>query len=277
MKKSSMPLVGLALLLLFTGCSNAPKSPFPPPQRKIEKFNTTDWATLLSRCVTPDGWVRYDAIENNEEGVRDNLYHFLGLIEAVSPTNRRDLFKVEATDKPELYDDLRLAYYINAYNAMRIYTVITHQDPASTVFIIGGTKMTLAEVLDKKIRSVGDPRAHFAVNDAARSSPKLRKEPYDGHLLQQQLADQGRRFLSDPYGAVRDGDRVKLSEIFKRYSDDFMAGYEKTAGHHASGLLQAIELYAASDSPVVGARGYTFMSFDDSLNSPPAAQQSQSR
>src|SRR6185369_13271699 len=107
-----LPLAVLALLLqwIAIGCSNAPKSPFPPPQGKIEKFNTTDWATVLSRCVTPDGWVRYDALENNEDGVRDNLFRYLGLIEAVSPANRRDLFKVEPTDKPELYDDLRLAY-----------------------------------------------------------------------------------------------------------------------------------------------------------------------
>jgi hypothetical protein len=112
---------------------------------------------------------------------------------------------------------------------------------------------------------------HFALNDCTRSAPKLRNEAYEGLKVQQQLTDDGRRFLSDPYGAVGDGDHggnVRISAIFRDYSDDFLGGYEVKAGHRPSGLLQAIALYAAPGSPVIGAKGYTFMTYDRSRNTP---------
>ena len=67
---------------------------------------------------------------------------------------------------------------------------------------------------------------------------------------------------------MRDGDKVKISEIFKFYTDDFLSGYEKKTGHRPAGLLEAIELYAAPGSPVIGAKNYSFMSYDWLRNTP---------
>jgi hypothetical protein len=231
---------------------------------------------VLTRAVTRDGLVRWEVIRNNEHGTRDALLRYAGLIAAVSPHNRSDLFKT---------DDDRLAYYVNAYNALCMYAIVQHNYPENLQhagpaagaavesslftgdkFMVGGQPMTLDELLSKKLRSSGDPRVHFALNCGTRSSPPLRGDPYEGYKLEEQFREQGRRFLSDPRGAVRDGADVKISEIFERYGDDFLAGYEKKTGHHATGLLQALQLYAAPDSPVAGAGGCTFMSYDWSLN-----------
>jgi hypothetical protein len=229
---------------------------------------------VLQKVVTPDGWVQWDALKNNDGGVRDSLFRYVGLVGVVSPDSRPDLFPT---------DNDKLAYYINAYNAICMYAVVKRGYPGNVLlsgglpgsiflvdkFPVGGQSMSLDSLEKKKVRSVGDPRVHFALNCCSRSCPKLRGEPYEGAKLDQQLSDAGRKFLGgDPYGAVRDGDKVKLSEIFKFYTDDFMSGFERKTGHKASGLIEAIQPYAPPGSPVIGAKSYSYMSYDWSRNTP---------
>jgi hypothetical protein len=51
-------------------------------------------------------------------------------------------------------------------------------------FPFGGKEMTLDAVEKQKVRSVGDPRVHFALNCSSYSCPPLRKETYDGSKLE---------------------------------------------------------------------------------------------
>jgi hypothetical protein len=48
-----------------------------------------------------------------------------------------------------------------------------------------------------------------------------------------------------------------------------MAGYQKLIGSPAGGIVQALQPYADSDSPIIGAKSAENLGFDWRLNRPP--------
>lgn len=140
--------------------------------------------------------------------------------------------------------DARLAFWINAYNALTLHLVAEHEPveniwaitpgPAAPkdenspfkleVGVVADTARTLDEIEHRIIRERFDePRIHFALVCAAASCPQLRREAYTGPALDAQLDAQARAFLHDdtknriPAGP----DSVALSRILKWYGEDF--------------------------------------------------------
>jgi len=239
------------------------------PKGPIERWSNAEWARVLSIVVTPDGYVRHELLEANEQGVRDELFRYVGKINAAGPENRPELFPTQAD---------RLAYYCNAYNAVCMYLVVKRDFPSnmktSGIFFldkvpVGGKNMNL-DFLEKTYLRPFDPRIHFAANCMSASCPPLRNEPYEADKLDAQFDDQGRRFLSDPRGAVNAGDgRVAISGIFRFYTSDFTATHRAKTGSEPSNVLEAIRPFAAEDSPVQSAISSQFQEYDWSLNRPP--------
>lgn len=144
--------------------------------------------------------------------------------------------------------DERLAFYINAYNILAIKQIIDNWPLKSikqvgSLFtqvwdkpagLVSGQTFTLRNLEDRVIRKYKEPRIHFAINCASISCPNLRKEPYTARRLNQQLDQQTRAFLNDPYkGAKRSRSNVHVSKIFKWFANDF-----KTAGGTANFIYQ---------------------------------------
>jgi len=141
----------------------------------------------------------------------------------------------------------KLAYLINAYNAVVLQSVIDNYPirrsfnptalvhPANSIWQIpgffgeakhrvAGRDVTLDDIEHKLLRAaLKEPRIHAALVCAARSCPPLRGEPYVGDRIEAQLDDQARAFLSDPTRNMFDRahGEVKLSEIFKWFGEDF--------------------------------------------------------
>jgi hypothetical protein len=260
----------LALALIINGCQSG-SSTFSPitPTEIPHSFSSADWATVLTAIVTPDGYVKWEMIQSDDGTIKGALLRYLGLLSVVSPANHPELF---ATDRD------RLAYWINAYNATCIYAVIKHNYPAQPrdvmfsdeQFAFGEQSMSLGDLVQTQIEPAADPRVFFALNFCSTSCPPLRSEPFDGAVLSAELVDQGQRYLSDPRAAVRDGDAVKLSDLLTTmHAYDFMAGYKKWFGTPPNGILQALQPYVQSDSPIVGATRVENLGFDWSLNRPP--------
>jgi hypothetical protein len=267
------PVSYLALsALLFpmpflAGCSSSNVSDAYKPAAPITAWDDTEYASVLAEVVTPNGLVRYQLFRDNTNGVRDRLFRHIGKINAASPDNRPELFPTEAD---------KLAYWINAYNAVCLYRVIQRGypgnmlasvPPAAIYFTdttsIGGKSMSLDTLEKSRVLSVGDPRVHFALNCASYSCPPLRREPFSGPKLEAQLADQGRLYLSDPR-AVRaeGGDTVGLNSIFTDYyGSDFTRWYEKKFGKKGS-VLDALKQFAAPDSPVQRATKFKGIGYD---------------
>jgi len=265
----------LTLIFVASGCQSGGADIAPIPLAAIPgSFSNADWATVLSAVVTPDGYLKWNDLQSDANGVRASLMTYIGLINAVSPANHPELFAT-AND--------RVAYWINAYNAMCVYAVVQHNYPGTMLtgqppgailsdqeFTFGGQMMSLDELVRIQLEPVGDPRIFFAFSFCAISSPPLRSTPYDGAVLDAQLVDQGQRYLSDPRAAVRDGDAVKLNDLLtSMHAYDFVAGFKKMLGVAPTGLLQALQPYVQSDSPIVGATRVENLGFDWSLNRPP--------
>jgi hypothetical protein len=268
-------LAALMLPLAMAGChsqaqnANAPIAPAAVPQQ----FSYSDWADFLSAAVTPDGYVKWDTVRS-DDGVRQSELKIVGLTNAVSPVNHPELF-VGLND--------RLAYWINAFNAMTVYAVIEHNypptmlagEPAGAIFseekfTFGGSQLTLDQLSRQIYDEAGDARVYFAINFCAVSSPPLRNEPYQGEVLEEQLIDQTQRFLGDPRAAVRDGDAVKLNNLLLyMHKAEFLAQYQKLLGRAPGGILQALQPFALPDSPLAGATKVESLGFDWSLNRPP--------
>ena len=247
------------------------------PDQKLETWNNDDWAKVLDQVVTDNGFVRWDDIQSNKNGVRDTLFQYVGRIGAASPENRPDLFPS---------DDDQLAYYINAYNALCMYGVVQRNypsalrrasvDPGGIFFVdhfrVGGDSTTLngLERVNVRDRSDHDPRIHFALNCMSYSCPPLRKEPYEGSKLDKQLDEQGKIYLSDPRAVKDEGDgKVELNAIFTSYYDGDFIDAAKKRGDKGPSIIDATKYYAAKDSPLQTATDAGNMGYDWSLNRPP--------
>ncbi|CAN5607215.1 hypothetical protein BH09PLA1_BH09PLA1_15770 [soil metagenome] len=272
--RCSLAIFGIAALFL-SGCGGGGVSSQFKPTERVARFGNERWAGVLSQVATPAGYVRWEAIQSNDNGVRDDLFRYVGLLGEVSPDNRPELFP-SADDK--------LTYWLNAYNALAMYAVVKRNYPGNTLasippgaiylidsFPVGGKSMTLDSIEKSKVRSVGDPRVHFALNCMSRSCPPLRREPYEASKLNAQLSDQGMSYLSDPRAVTADArESVKLNDIFTSfYKGDFVDAYRKKTGNDKADLLESIRPFAAKDSPVQSATRYSGMGYDWSLNRPP--------
>lgn len=132
----------------------------------------------------------------------------------------------------------QLAFYINAYNIYAIKMVIDNlplesiRDAGSffspvwkkAVGTIGGRTVTLDEIEHAILRTMGEPRIHFAIVCASLSCPDLRMEAFRVDRLDQQLEEQTRGFLNDASkGLILSGTSVRVSQIFDWFADDFIA------------------------------------------------------
>ncbi len=262
-------------LLVCTGCGGGRVSEQFRPDQKLTSWSNDKWATVLDEVATDDGFVEWDKIKNNTNGVRDTLYEYVGQINAASPDNRPELFPTD-TDK--------LAFYVNAYNALCMYGVVQRGYPGNVLrpgfldpgalffvdrFYVGGKRTNLDTLEQSTLDKTGrDPRLHFGFNCMSYSCPPLRNEPFEGDKLAQQLRDQGEVYLSDSRAAVRRNDQtVELNSIFTSfYRKDFERGVE---GDGDMKLINSLLRFARDDSPIVGATDWDGMGYKWELNSPP--------
>ena len=196
-------------------------------------FPYDDWAAVLTRFVDAEGRVDYAALHADPV----TLERFVALLGVVGPNTYADLFRTDAE---------RLAYYLNAYNALVLYDVLDHWPLRSphdiklrffytTRFLIDGRKANLYELENHVIREKFDePRVHFALNCASIACPRLPREPFLPARLEEQLEHATVDFLSAERNvAVEDGALV-LSELFDWYAEDFAPDPARWIHAHAS-------------------------------------------
>ena len=214
---------------------------------------------MLRRFVVGQGLVDYAALRADPKPLE--RYYFL--LSKYSPGSDPDLFPTEQD---------RLAYWLNAYNAAVLKTVLAH-DPISSVteirprfplsFLPGksgfylfqrvtlGGKSTSLHCLENRViqKRFGDPRVHFALSPAARGGPPLRPRPYVAARLDKQLDEAARAFVAEERNVkVDDEERVVyLSSIFDWYEDDFLGWYKKKFPGQEPALVRVAALYASGE------------------------------
>ena len=219
----------LLLLLVFPFCAvYAQTGPAGP----------RDLFDQVLRAHVTDGRVDYPAIKRDPR--------FSGYLAALRETDADAL----ATRQE------KLAFWINAYNALAIKGILDGLSPASLFgrlkyfklakYDAGGKHINLYDLEREVIIPFGDPRIHFAIVCASRSCPKLRSEAYAAGRLDEQLNDNARGFIND---AARNRFDVEnktaaLSRIFDWFDDDF----EQQAGSVQRYLGEYLEDPAAREA-----------------------------
>jgi cellulose synthase/poly-beta-1,6-N-acetylglucosamine synthase-like glycosyltransferase len=212
-----MRILVVGLLLAATALAGEPRA---------------DYAALLAKVVKGDG-VDYATLKK-ERAVLDRYVKSLA---SASPGKR------EAE---------RIAFWINAYNALTLQHVLDHKPDAGAFSVkrdvkkfwdgrtwpVAGRRVTLNDIEHRILRKdFKEPRIHFALNSASRTCPPLLGRLYRADTLDEVLTRQTRAFLADRSRSVFDGAkrRAELSQIFNWYRKDFAPRLELFLARYAPG------------------------------------------
>ena len=186
-----------------------------------DEVDHSPFDALLHTYVAPEG-VRYEAwVESRED--RQALTEYVATLAAAAPS--------------KLTKDQRLAFWINAYNAVTVdhilasYPIDSIKDTGGLFsspwkkkrITIEGRELSLDEIENEIIRKeFTEPRIHVALNCAAKSCPPLRAGAYDGRSIDAQLEEQTVAFLGDrSQNYLDEKGKLHLSKIFEWYRQDF--------------------------------------------------------
>lgn len=201
---------------------------------------------VLSAFVDDAGNVDYAGLKAD----RAELDAYVDSLAAVSPDSDPDRFPTR---------EARLAYWINAYNALVLRGVIDAYPVRSvkdikmlsgffnrTWFTVGGESLTLNGIEHDVIRDRFDePRIHAAINCASVGCPVLERTAFFPETLDARLETVMRKFLNEDRNVTVDADRrtVTLSKILDWFESDFTDWYESKFNVDDAHILDYVALY----------------------------------
>ena len=248
-------------------------------------FSYDAYARALADYVDDRGMVDYGGLKVN----RADLDHFVTSMGALKESvyNTWD-------------DNTKVAFWCNAYNAITLKYILdrypikkgswmsSFRFPENSIRQISGVwdkittpvmnqPMTLDAIEHNVLRKqFTEPRIHMAIVCASVGCPVLRNEPFTGAALDEQLADQSLRFLSDStkFRIDRKKNTVYLSPIFDWFGKDFTSVYMPESGFADLGATDRAVLNFVSkhvsdkDAAYLAAGGYyvRYLDYDWSLN-----------
>ena len=142
------------------------------------------------------------------------------------------LMSVAAAPVGDFSADQKIAFYVNAYNAYTLKTILDELPIDSILklddgkvwdvrqFAVGGETLTLNGIEHGKARKLADGRIHSVLNCASKGCPPLPPSPLVPTGMEAQLdAAAGRWAATNAF--TMSGTQVGVNKIFDWYSDDF--------------------------------------------------------
>lgn len=229
------------------------------------EFHAEDQLDALLEVALRDGGVDYAAVRAFEQGSGAN--ELAASYGQSGPTER----------------SARLAYAINAYNAT-VLALVARNRPEDSIhevrgliepqagfgffyaqrFDFDGAGTNLYDLENDVIRSFGDARIHAAINCASASCPSLYERAFRPELLDEQLDEVARRFVSDPRHVRYEGETLYLSAIFDWFSADFAAHRLPNGEEGLHAFLRAFCENPSCEAPIDAE--IRFNDYDWSLN-----------
>jgi len=175
--------------------------------------------------------------------VRDGLVYYRAL---KGDRGRLDRYAASLNVTPATYQGWtkaqQMAFWVNAYNAFVLQTVINHypmkgtinQIPGAfdkTAFRAAGRTVTLSQIEKTILPEFKEPRLYLALGRGAIGSGRLRSEAYTGDRLEKQLADIQQQFVDDrhTYRLDRMSNTLSVTPILSWREADFVAAYAESA------------------------------------------------
>ena len=240
----------------------------PEEQLSLSQIDHSIWSDLLGRYVDGSGNVNYRALKDSAED-RALLTGYLDQL------SRAD------TERPASQED-RLAFWINAYNAVTLEGIL-REYPTSSIrnhtnlvgyniwdhllLRVGSQKVSLNEMEHDILRKMGEPRIHFAIVCASIGCPRLLNEAYVPERIGDQLTTNARHFFSQAANFRVDDQTgaVYLSAILQWFAKDF--------GETEADRLATLAPYLPSDEAreQIASDGVSinYLDYDWSLNEQP--------
>jgi hypothetical protein len=155
-----------------------------------------------------------------------------------------------ATAVDKLSRDEQLAFWLNAYNALVLKTVVDHypvagrspEYPAKSIRQIpgaferlphrlAGKTLTLDQIEQTILPGFNDPRVFFAIGRGAAGSGRLRSEAFVPARIEEQLAETAAECLTRAQciRLDREGGKLHASSIFSWREKEFTAAYADKA------------------------------------------------
>ena len=175
--------------------------------------------------------------------VRDGLVYYRALR---GERGRLDRYVLSLNVAPATYQGWskaqQMAFWVNAYNAFVLQTVINHYPMKGTVaqipgafdrntFRAAGKTVTLNQIEKTILPEFKEPRLYLALGRGAVGSGRLRSEAYTGDRLEKQLADIQQEFVNNRhmYRLDRLSNTMSVTPILSWREADFAAAYADAA------------------------------------------------
>ncbi len=175
------------------------------------------WDELLQKHVSENGNVNYKSLKKDHKKLLDYIY-LLGL------AHSKNFFQ-------EFSKEEKLAFWINAYNALTVDLIIRNYPIKSIKDIKNPWKQrlwkpvnfdfSLDEIEHEILRNMDEPRIHFAIVCASYSCPKLQNKAFTDNNLDEQLTNATKEFLADETRNKISEKSIKISKIFDWFKKDF--------------------------------------------------------
>ncbi len=218
-------VLGATLLLL--GCSQLPMQAGKLINDSLvtRPFRHHVWQAVLTQNVNNQGEVDFGRLRAHPR----RLNEYLDQLATSSPENDPGNF-------PTSND--RLAYWINAHNALAMRIILDHYPLTSTAQVnnletdthyrLGGKPYTLRKIRQKlSLQARQDPRLMFTLTDYSLGAPAILTEAYEGSTLKALEKQAAAQSLNNPKivqaQTGSSGVTLKLSPIFHSYERGLFA------------------------------------------------------
>lgn len=256
MVSSNYRCLVLCAVLVLSGCSSMVPVPTMDTTPSASAAQAA-WSRVLATYVNAQGQVDFCALARAPADL-ETYVAWLANTDAGSWSDR----------------SARLAHYINSYNALSMFGVISAGLPEThaglrkirffywKTFTVGGRQLSLYSYENDIIRPLGEPRVHFALNCSAVSCPTLPDTAFTAQAVDQELDNEARKFINDTRHVHLDAQEqvLYLSEIFKFYREDFVPT-------HSPSLTAYVNRYR--DTPVPLAYRVRFIPYDWTITAAP--------
>ena len=189
----------------------------------INKVDHASFNELLNNYVDDNGDVDYTSWKSNDT---KNLEIYLEALSVADPDKKSS-------------KKAKLAFWINAYNALTIYGIL-EKYPTSTIrnhtsklfgyniwkdlkLQVNESAYSLDDIEHEILRKMEEPRIHFAIVCASHSCPRLLNEAYEPDTLEDQLNTNAVFFFANKENFNIDEKKqvVYLSSILDWFGEDF--------------------------------------------------------
>jgi hypothetical protein len=204
----------------FLFCTAAAATAVPTPSVSVPALDAQHerFAKVLAASVRGKG-VDYAALKQSP----DDLNAYLAQIAAAkAPKDRAE----------------RLAFYINAYNATTLALVLRLLPEKESswagfsvmkvdgfwkkfTFEVAGERLTIDQIQHNKLKPLGEPRIHFAINCASVSCPPLAAKTYLAATIEAQLEAAATGFVADTEQVRTASGKLVGNPILEWYAGDF--------------------------------------------------------